>query len=61
MGREIGGEGFEDLNEPAILELIQHQDQLTAQKLYAILTNSQQDEEESLLIDSPTLKKLLMI
>ena len=26
LGREIGGEGFEDLNEPEIVELVQHQD-----------------------------------
>ena len=52
---KIGREGFEDLKEPEILELIQHQDKLTAQEIDEILINPQRDEKESLLIVAPTL------
>ena len=54
LGWEIGGEGFEDSNEPEILQLIQHHDQLTEQKIDEISKNPPQDEPKSLLIDAPT-------
>ena len=48
LGREIGEEGFPDLSEPEVLELIKpKQDQLTAQEIEEMLKELPQDDEKT--------------
>lgn len=58
LGREIGGEGFEDLNDKDVMEIIQPTADLTAQDVYEMLNDRDvdEDQEEAQALEEPVLK-----
>lgn len=59
LGRKIVGEGFEDLQEVNIIDLLQsHEEELSVEDLVELTQREQDDQDGMIEEDKPTLKRL---
>ena len=57
LAREIGGEGFDDMNDSDVTEITRPAKELTAEEIHDILHEQKEDEEdENKLVEEPVLK-----
>jgi hypothetical protein len=59
LGRKIVGEGFEDLQEVDIIDLLQsHEEELSVEDLVELTQKEEEDQDDIMEEDKPTLKRL---